>query len=531
MGTCAEGYDIERSISNPDPPMAERQVTNWKGWARGGSRERGPAQAPSHCSFSKSSVTLGWCVSAPPPVHGGVAQWQSRGLISPWSQVRIPPPPPQELACRSQQREVLEKCSPGLTTEIHLFLHPFASNCVQTGGVLSRWPSVLISASATRRVSSFMATSSSQVVGRFAKYTNLHPYIDQQWMAAKLADPWVSSWHPFLNGGLIADVVALDDAMGVLRQAAIQHTDDVARRLTSDAQENYNGARVELLIAAKLVQRGGYQVRFVPTSVNRTPDLEVQMPSGDVVGIECTAANRTWRYDLLRPLLSQRLSADNSHYTVDIESWTDLLSIDDAEIDQLVTDIRSYMQNGPYPIASQPGEFELRAGDGDLAVRVTVSPGPGPNYRISMGTIGAKFQPGLPSHVNGLWRRMWGELPKPGKPRKIGKRTQLANYQRGVLVVDLSHDSDVVKMMNIPVVGDHLWSVFGQDVLSKELQPQEKGLPPEIDALVFTFGREFGAQEGRFIISLASPKADWTRTLEGQTLLKLLASEKSAIAP
>lgn len=376
-----------------------------------------------------------------------------------------------------------------------------------------------------------MTTSSPQPPGRFAKYTNIYPYIDQQWITNRLADPWVSAWHPYLNGDLIADVIALDEAIGVLQQAGIKYADDVARRLASDAQENYNGARVELLIAAKLVRRGGYQIQFVPTGGNRTPDLEVQMPSGYVVGVECTAANRTWRYELLKPLLNQRLSADNSHYIVDIEGWTDLLAIDAAEIDQLVTDIRSYMQNGPYPIASQPGEFELRDGDGDVVVRVTVSPGPGPDYRISMGAIGEKFQPGLPSHVNGLWRRMWGELPKPGKQRKIGKRAQLANYQRGALVVDLSRDSDVIKTLNIPLAGDHIWSAFQQEVLSKQMLPKEKGLPPEIDALVFTFGREFGAQEGRFITSSASPKADWTRTPEGQALLKLLASERSAITP
>jgi len=110
--------------------MAERQVTNWKGWARGGSRERGPAQAPSHCSFSKSSVTLGWCVSAPPPVHGGVAQWQSRGLISPWSQVRIPPPPPEELARSSQKSRASRALFAREALGVHPYLHSFAMQWV-----------------------------------------------------------------------------------------------------------------------------------------------------------------------------------------------------------------------------------------------------------------------------------------------------------------------------------------------------------------------------------------------------------------
>src|SRR5438270_4595474 len=59
---------------------------------------------------------------------------RQQGLISPWSQVRIPPPPPH-LACRSQILRILQVSSTWEILAMHPLQHPFscaqAERCVR----------------------------------------------------------------------------------------------------------------------------------------------------------------------------------------------------------------------------------------------------------------------------------------------------------------------------------------------------------------------------------------------------------------
>src|SRR5579884_2289831 len=77
-----------------------------------------------------------WCS------HGGVAQWQSRGLISPWSQVQIPPPPPENRLVQAKSNEVLEGVPSGAScfTSISTSISAYDFSDSRRGTSRSMWP-------------------------------------------------------------------------------------------------------------------------------------------------------------------------------------------------------------------------------------------------------------------------------------------------------------------------------------------------------------------------------------------------------
>jgi hypothetical protein len=80
------GLITRRSLVRIQPPLPQPKT-----------RDKRVFFAPSLLRFP----TIGYTLMLDTSHRGGVAQWQSRGLISPWSQVQIPPPPPNDLACRA----------------------------------------------------------------------------------------------------------------------------------------------------------------------------------------------------------------------------------------------------------------------------------------------------------------------------------------------------------------------------------------------------------------------------------------------
>jgi hypothetical protein len=330
---------------------------------------------------------------------------------------------------------------------------------------------------------------------------NLRPFVKEEWVEQASQNVWVSSWHPFFD--LSSHVMQqLDSAIGYLKERGVDGYTEAAARLTGKTPakmtwDNFLSGYDEILQAEKL-RRGGYDISFIKRTSERTPDLRVELPDGPVC-VELTAANRTWRYELLRSFFETKLADINNAYLLRIRTWSDLVVIVERELERdLVQPIRACISTG----TDEPGNSKtfVFSGYGERIEVVVISTGMA-EYIVEMGTVGddpnTAFQPG--------WDKQLGPITEAVK----GKREQLEDCDHGVLVVNLVHHSMFMNMIVPLTFNAESWRVI-EDAIRSD------GIPPEIDAVVCNFGNVAGK---------VIRNSDWSRHPENQHLLNLLGSQ------
>jgi hypothetical protein len=307
-------------------------------------------------------------------------------------------------------------------------------------------------------------TSSSE--DAFPGCPRLSSIMSSQWLATNKGDP-ILAWHPLTTDQAAGTASQLELALAVLDEHEVVGWKDRAEKLRSLAREDYLAGCDELRCAAVLAQHG-YQVEFVPEDpVAKTPDIVVDLGS-DLVCIEVTSANRTWTHDSLPAFLEQSLGGANHSSRIHCRADTDMFQTTDDELSQLASEISGYLSGGPYSLG-ELRTFQIAATGGIVEVDVIEQGWPSYTYATDYG--------GADGFATPMTKFVWRVVARARQ-----KSQQLASCSHGIVVMNMSRESDLALLWALPLPVDNLWPA-----LLQEFDRPASSIPDKVDAVVLTW--------------------------------------------